>query len=79
MSNIDFTEVFERFNFHDQDFIYFFNKGMKEAQIEQAREEMQERYDNRRFTISRGIPPFYTQRPWLDFRNEYEQWLYERK
>ena len=60
MSNIDFTEFFALCDFHDPDFIGWFNdevNGMKrdmereEAQreMEEARRDMQERYNDRIF------------------------------
>lgn len=50
--SIDFTSVFARYGFHDSDFIQTFNKLIKDATLEQARQEMQERYDNRKHRFS---------------------------
>jgi hypothetical protein len=69
MANLDFTSVFAQLNFHDPDFIYFFNKQMNEQvaydKMEQARAEMQERYNNRTarefsiLSINRDSRQFY--------------------
>ena len=60
MSNIDFTEFFAFCNFHDTDFIDWFNDEVNDMkrdmereearrEIEEARHDMQERYKNRSF------------------------------
>jgi hypothetical protein len=55
MSIINFSDVFARQGFHDQDFIHLFNatvhKLSKQMEIEDARKAMQERYNNRKFSV----------------------------
>lgn len=53
MASIDFTETFAALDFHDPYFISVFNKRVGNILIEYAREEMQERYDNRTMKIDK--------------------------
>ena len=56
MSIVNFASKLEDLGFHDQDFIHLFNATMykmtKTMEMEDARKAMQERYDNRRYSIA---------------------------
>ena len=47
MQLVDFTETFARFNFFDNDFIYFFNNDMSVQILENSRDQMVERLRNK--------------------------------
>ena len=47
MSFFDFTKIFGKLNFHDSDFIYFFNKQIDKQYIENSRDQMIERSKNK--------------------------------
>jgi hypothetical protein len=59
MATLDFTETFAQLGFHDPDFIHYFNKQMNDEVLEKIRDEMRERYDNKRQEESK-IPPSFS-------------------
>ena len=56
MATLDFTETFAQLNFHDPDFIHYFNKQMNDEVLEKIREEMQERYYQKKQEESKRSP-----------------------
>jgi hypothetical protein len=59
MSTLDFSTVFAKYDFHDTYFMKAFNKQMNDQVMEEARKDMQERYDNRKY---KGIRLMYMTR-----------------